>query len=290
MGERSRSDREVLEELCYEYPPKLRKIEKILEQIEDFHDFYNEINEDYVIFHEDFLGTFISEYFVRINEDWFGKYIYNEKTKQYDFYLPETLPKLKREKYATKIIKLFLKHGYDLGAHAGLVGASCLRALVVSLFNDELCNVALLLLSYGADPTIGCEEGYDTIADIEDSYLGLMDIRGCLEDDYLYNLPALYKYAEICRPVYDRIQSRPFPIKEPWAQKMLPKLPHGYEELCNCPNCDEDGEEIRLYKDQEIAQLICPTCGFTIKNAVYARNLMDCLAWRWNNTELGKNK
>lgn len=83
------SEMEILEKLCYEYPPKLEEIENTLKRIKDFHDFYfyhyDEKCDDYVVFHRDFLGSFIGDYFVRINEDWFGKYVYNAETKQYDF-------------------------------------------------------------------------------------------------------------------------------------------------------------------------------------------------------------
>lgn len=198
---------EELKKLCYEYPPNLEKIDQVLAEVSDFHDFYYYDlgpRDNFVQDNADFLGNFIFNYFEIINEGWFGKYVYNKQTKRYDFIAPEILPELIRETYAPKIIELFLNHGYDMSYMSGLVGASCLSALVYSDFNDELVKVAKMLIQHGANPFICDEEGCNTLDTIEYHMVGLLEYGSCLEDDYLYNRAALEEFYDIC----DRMRKR----------------------------------------------------------------------------------
>ncbi len=278
---------ERLQELCFEYPPNLQKIEEILDEVSDFHDFYYiNLGTDYVMDNSDFLGWFISEYFTRINEDWFGKYVYNEETEEYDFICPDrdNLPELKRETYVTEIVKLFLEHGYDLHHLHGLVGASCLDALVYSYFNDEMCNIARLLIEHGADPTIGNEEGDTVIDTIEGHYFAQEDIRGCLEDDYLDNLPSSQEYAKICIDAATSIYSGSFPVHELWYADLIHTLPKGFDELEDCSRCGCKHTRICCYKNGSMLYLICPECGFHVKNVACDKDEFTFLANHWNSS------
>ena len=284
--EKNREKIDELEKLCFEYPPDLKRIDTVLGQVTDFSPFYYfNLRFDYVMDNADFLGWFLSEYFKKINVKWFGEYVINEETKEFEYIKPDILPELKRETYAPKIVSLFLKHGYNLNYLSGLVGASCLNALVYSYFNDELCTVAKLLIKNGADPTIGDEEGLNAIDTIEDSYLGKRDIRGCLEDDYLDNLNASYKYAKICKTAAKKIYARSYPVHEPWFQELYPTLANGFDELDDCPRCGCQGEDACVYINGSMAYLICGKCGFYIQNVTTDRehcDVFDFLADHWN--------
>ena len=260
-----------LEVLCFEYPPDLKKTDKILSQVEDFHIFYLPyLCHDYIADNADFLSWVISEYFDRINDDY-----YNQKGN------------VRKETYITKIVELFLKHGYDLHCMFGLVGASCLDALVYSGFNEELCNVAKLLLDHGADPTIGDEDGLNILDKIESHCFCVKDNRADYTDEYFDNLNALYEFKKMCLKASEKISNNNLPVKEEWFQKLLPTLLGVKKDICNCPKCGCDGDNIRIYPNGTIISLICPKCGFRVKNAnlgVYKRdNSVELLIKEWEN-------
>lgn len=52
------------------------------------------------------------------------------------------------------LTELFVKHGFDVSANAGKNGASCLRALCWSSYDEYILHIAERLLELGADSTI----------------------------------------------------------------------------------------------------------------------------------------
>ena len=189
-----------LKELCNQYPPDMKRIEEELDKIDDFSVFYSAYGpieeEGYVWIYNDFLAAFISEYLEVINKDRFGYYTYDSIAGEWHFNEPkEEKTELNREHYAVDIIRLFLRKGYDMRAVDGKVGASCLDALVYSNFNDDMVEVARMLMDAGANPFLEDEDGdspYESLLCHDSGDLGY-------EDPYLDNDRALMEFYILCQ-------------------------------------------------------------------------------------------
>ncbi len=189
---------------CMEDSPDMDKIEEMLDGLSDISELYAafgaEDDECYVFLRNDFLSRFIDEYMQTINKFWFGYEKYDEKLKQWVHVPPrEPRPMIMRETHARDMILVFLEHGYDPKAVDGKVGLACLDALVWSNFNDELVNIADMLIKAGADPSLKTEDG-DNILDAIDWHRGGSDwyYEGIEDDDYLDNRDALDAYYDLC--------------------------------------------------------------------------------------------
>ncbi len=202
-----KNNKEIINELwesCMEYPPKQEKIRKILDEIKEISVLYSafgEIDDPNDIFRtNDFLSNFLEEYMVTINKDWFGYNQYDSTTSEWKYIPPiEPTHKIRHETYVVNIVKMFLEYGYDMCAADGKVGASCLDALVYSFFNDELVNVAKLLITAGANPKFPIEDGMSILDNIYSHCVSNeWYYPGIEEDDYLDNRFAMDSFYELC--------------------------------------------------------------------------------------------
>ena len=110
---------------CNEYPPDFAKIEKLMERCTDLS----------ILSEEDPEENMLSDIIL-----WYP---------DSDEACPE-----RDGRYLPQIVKLFLKHGFDVSRNGGLVGAKCLSNLMISSGDVYAIEAEKLLLDAGADPTI----------------------------------------------------------------------------------------------------------------------------------------
>lgn len=114
-----------LRDACNEYPPDFVKIERLMEQCTDLS----------IVSEEDPEENMLSDIIL-----WYPNT--HEACPEHD------------GRYLPQIVKLFLKHGFDVGRENGRVGGMCLSNLTISSGDIYAIEAEKLLLDAGADPTI----------------------------------------------------------------------------------------------------------------------------------------
>lgn len=132
-----------IRDACNEYPPDFEKIERLMEQCEDLS----------IVSREDSKDNMLSNiilWYPEIGE--LRVHCENCTDKSCDG-CPLNYPDYDG-RYLPQIVKLFLKHGFDVTRDNGLVGRMCLGNLTFSSRDTYVIEAEKLLLNAGADPMI----------------------------------------------------------------------------------------------------------------------------------------
>lgn len=132
-----------IRDACNEYPPDFEKIERLMEQCEDL----------CIVSKDDPEETMLSDIIL-----WYPET--NDQCVHCEFRHTAPCDKCRMERgacdgrYLPQIIKLFLKHGFDVRRDEGVVGSACLCNLMFASHDTSIIESEKLLLDAGADPLV----------------------------------------------------------------------------------------------------------------------------------------
>ena len=132
-----------IRDACNEYPPDFEKIERLMEECEDLSITSREDPKDNLLSNIILWYPEIGE--LRVHYENCTDESCDGCSLNYPDYDGRYLP---------QIVKLFLKHGFDVTRDNGLVGRMCLYSLTFASNDVYMIEAEKLLLSAGADPMI----------------------------------------------------------------------------------------------------------------------------------------